>query len=686
MISKNIFRAYDIRGVYGKDLTDDVAKKVGMAFGTFTGKGAIGVGMDVRISGTALKKKLIEGLASVGCDVIDFGIVSTPMLSIMVKNKKLAGGVMITASHNPKEWNGFIMINSSGHFCSEGFGMEKIKGIIFDNSFAKSDKLGTVKEENPLQDYEKFVLPKIKLNKKLKVVVDAGNGSASCIASGMFRKLGCEVIAINDYHDGNFPSHIPDVTENALTALKEKVKESGADFGIAFDCDADRAAFIDEKGRYIGSGNTTIAIFSDYYLARSKGAKIVFDVCCSSSIEDFIRSKGGIPVINRVGHAFIVNRMIEEKAIFGGEYSNHLYFSDIYGFDDAIFAGLKMAEIVSEKGRLSGVADAVPRYHTSDVKEIHCPDEKKFEVIEKIREELKKSYKTVDLDGVKCFSEDGSFLIRASNTAPSIKLNAEARTEGSMRRLFDFGAQLIQKNLGGMKAVIVAAGVGTRLQQVIGNNQKVMLEYSGRPLLQRTIEMLKERGINEIIVVVGYQKEKIMDYFGDGRRFGVHIEYVFQKHPKGGTADATGYAKEKINDKFLLIYGDNIFDANTLDSLLAMSNDFDGVMCGKRVDNPSNYGILEIKDGRVMRIYEKPEIPVSNIANTGIFILPKEIFSAIEKTGLSPRGEYELTDSIQILIDKGLNIGCLVSSDFWSDPRNKEEIDQANAMMKNGNV
>lgn len=239
-----------------------------------------------------------------------------------------------------------------------------------------------------------------------------------------------------------------------------------------------------------------------------------------------------------------------------------------------------------------------------------------------------------------------------------------------------------------MRAVILAGGIGSRLQPVIGNgNSKVMLKYSDKPLLQRTIEILKEKSINEIVLVVSYQKEKIMNYFGDGSKFGVHIDYAFQKCPKGGTADAVSCAREKTNgEKFLLVYGDNIFHPNTLDNLLAAENGFDGIMCGKQVENPSNYGILEIQDGRVVKIHEKPENPPSNIANTGLFVLPKEIFSAIDKTELSSRGEYELTDSIQHLINQGKKIGCIIAKEFWYDPRNKEEIDEANSTIKNNEV
>ena len=447
--SRNIFRAYDIRGVYGKDLNEETAELVGKAFGTFVGKERIvGVGRDVRSSGLGLKRRLTEGLTSVGCDVIDFDMVTTPMLSIFVRNRQLDGAVMVTASHNPAEWNGFILINKSGHFCSEGMGMEEIRQIVLDKKFSETSKQGSVSREDGLEDYIDFILSKVKITRRLKVVLDPGNGSASLIAKKIFEKVGCEVVAINDYPDGNFPARAPDVIEDALAALKKKVVEARADIGIAFDCDVDRAAFIDEKGGYLGSGNITIALFADYYLSTNPARKIVFDVACSSAVEEFVRSRGGIPVVNRVGHAFIINRMIEENAIFGGEYSNHLYFSDIYGSDDAIFAGLKMAEILSKKNkRLSELVASVPRYPNA-IKEISCSDEKKFEVVENIKKRLEDDgYKILALDGVKVYTDKGAFLIRASNTTPAIKLSSEAKNDQDLRELSDFAKHLIEDEL-----------------------------------------------------------------------------------------------------------------------------------------------------------------------------------------------------------------------------------------------
>jgi len=446
---RNIFRAYDIRGVYGKDLNEETAELIGKAFGTFVGKEKIvGVGRDVRSSGPGLKGRLIEGLTSVGCDVINFDMVTTPMLSIFVRNRGLDGAVMVTASHNPAEWNGFIMINKSGHFCSEGMGMEQIRQIVLDETFSETSKQGSVSREDGLNDYVDFILSKVQIKRRMKVTLDPGNGSASLIAKQIFEKAGCEVVTINDYPDGNFPARAPDVIESALVALKKKVVEVGADIGIAFDCDVDRAAFIDEKGEYLGSGNITIALFADYYLSRSSARKIVFDVACSSAVEEFVRSKGGIPIVNRVGHAFIVNRMIEENALFGGEYSNHLYFSDIYGFDDAIFAGLKMVEILSNKDRkLSELVANVPRYPNT-IKEINCSDEKKFEVVENIKKRLQSGgHKVLDLDGVKVYTDTGAFLIRASNTAPAIKVSVEAKKDEDLRKLSDFAEHLVEEEL-----------------------------------------------------------------------------------------------------------------------------------------------------------------------------------------------------------------------------------------------
>ena len=235
-----------------------------------------------------------------------------------------------------------------------------------------------------------------------------------------------------------------------------------------------------------------------------------------------------------------------------------------------------------------------------------------------------------------------------------------------------------------MKAVILSAGMGRRMKPIIGEDkQKTMVEYSNKPLLQRTIEIIKNHNITDIVIVVHYMKEHIMDHFGNGSKFGVNIEYVVQENPRGGTADAVRCVKEKINDdKFLLIYGDNIFDPEILDEILKKQTHFDGVLCGKQIANPQKFGIMQVDGLHVKKIIEKPEVPPSNLALTGLFVLPKNIFGAIEKTKISTRGEYELTESIQILIDQGLDFGFVMTGSYWYDPRDKEEMEKAGEDIK----
>jgi dTDP-glucose pyrophosphorylase len=233
-----------------------------------------------------------------------------------------------------------------------------------------------------------------------------------------------------------------------------------------------------------------------------------------------------------------------------------------------------------------------------------------------------------------------------------------------------------------MKAIILAAGMGTRLRPIIGEGKsKTMLEYAKQPLLLRTIDALRERNITEITMVVNYVKEQIMDFFGDGSKFGVKINYVVQPNAKGGTADALRYAKND-DEKFLVIYGDNIFDYRILDELMKVEKNFDGVLCCKSVRKPQMFGVLEVENNLVKRITEKSPNPPSNLALAGIFVLPNEIFSAIDETKISPRGEYELTDSIQILINRGRKIGYMRVNGYWLDPASKEDILRAQQLVK----
>jgi phosphomannomutase len=448
--TQNIFRAYDIRGIYGRDITEETAELIGRAFGTFIGSGkSIAVSRDFRNSGDSLKKGFISGLTSVGCNVMDIGITTTPMMYFAVRKYRLDGGVSVTASHNPAEWNGFKMTKEGGILCSEGFGMEEIKNIFLERKF-NEDEVGKVEKKEITHDYEEFILSKIKNKRKLNIVLDPGNGAACFIAENLFKKAGHNVVVINGKPDGSFPSRPSDPTEDNVDKLKEAVLRERADLGIAFDGDVDRAAFVDNTGKYVPSGNITIPILSEYYLNKNKTGKIVFDICCSSFVEEFIRKHNGIPIHSKVGHSFIMNTLITEGAVFGGEYSNHLYFSEIFGFDDALFAGLKISEIVaSGNKKFSEIIAEIPHYPTSGVEEIPCDDDEKFKVVQRVGEILRKEgYRIIGIDGIKAFDKnDDWMLIRGSNTLPVIKINSEAKKEYRMRELFEHAKKIVKSEV-----------------------------------------------------------------------------------------------------------------------------------------------------------------------------------------------------------------------------------------------
>ncbi len=449
-ILKKNFRSGDIRGVYGKDLNEDTAKNIGKAYGTFIGGRDVFVGRDFRTSSKSLSKSLIDGLISVGCNVIDLGEVTSPVLYFAVAKNGNNGGIMVTASHNPPEWNGFKLCNQDGSLIVEGFGMENVFEIFASGKFLNNGKIGNVSSNVKIIDeYIDFVSGKIKANKKLKIVIDTGNGTGVLVAPKIFTKLGHEIILINEQPDGTFPSRPSDPKNGHLTKLKEEVLKNNADFGVAYDGDADRIGVIDESGDFIGNGNVMIMIFSKMYLESNPGSKIVFDICCSSAVEEYIRTNGGIPLVNRVGHGHIVNRMIKENAIFGGEFSNHLYFSDMFNFDDAVYASMKISELLSgTQMKLSDIVSLLPKYPNTDIFEIKCSDHLKFNVVDAVKNKIKKNgMKTLDIDGVKVFSDNGWALIRASNTQPVIKINAESNTYEDANRILENHAKIVQEEV-----------------------------------------------------------------------------------------------------------------------------------------------------------------------------------------------------------------------------------------------
>ena len=430
-MKESIFREYDIRGIYGKDFTAEDSEKIGKGFGTFLGKNKkVVVGRDVRVSSKEIRDFFISGIVSTGCNVIDIGLVPTPILYFATIHLKADAGVMITASHNPPEWNGLKFVRGNGQFIF-GKEMEKIKDMVLNEKFEETKERGKVEfYENIFKDYSEFVLSKVKIERKLKIVLDTSNSVCGLFAPKILEMAGCEVKVINEELDGRFPAHLPEPTEENLKELSKRVLEENADFGAGFDGDGDRVVFVDEKGRIISDGNPIIILFANQILKKQKNAKIVFDICCSSIVKEFIEKNGGIPIITRVGHVFIKDKLMKENAVFGGEYSNHFYFSETFHFDDGIFACLKMAEIISGNKKLSEMVDSIPKYFTKYNWNFECSDEKKFEVVEKLKEKLKEEgFNILELDGVKAIFKDGWIVWRASNTQPQIKVYVEAKTK-----------------------------------------------------------------------------------------------------------------------------------------------------------------------------------------------------------------------------------------------------------------
>lgn len=449
-IPEHIFRAYDIRGVYGEEITEKAAMWIGRAFGTYiggTGKRLV-VGRDVRLSGQRLEAALIKGLLSTGCHVQDIEVVPTPVLYFAIVHYVKDGGVMVTASHNPGDWNGFKLCRERGLLCGQGMGMEEVKEMVVTKRFRSGPQGKLEKHVEAMIDYMNFVLGKVEIERKLKVAVDPGNGACSLAAPRLFKEAGLEVVAINAEPDGTFPAHQPEPTEETLRELGEVVVREEADFGVGYDGDGDRALLIDDGGRVI-PGDIALIVLARYYLDRHKGAGILYEVSCSSAVEEVIEACGGKPVVSRVGHAYIMDKMIRENIILAGEVSSHLYFADVYGFDDALYAGLKIAEILSKTDKkLSEIVDSIPHYPTIPVKTYECPDDKKFKVVERLAKELKEmGCKIVTIDGVKVIEPDGWFLIRPSNTLPQIKMKAEAKTEEKLRRLTAFAERKILEKI-----------------------------------------------------------------------------------------------------------------------------------------------------------------------------------------------------------------------------------------------
>jgi phosphomannomutase/phosphoglucomutase len=362
-IEESIFREYDIRGLVDSQLQDDVVERIASAFATVflrEQKKKIAVGMDGRPSSKRIKDIVVSTLARYGLNILDIGLVPTPVLYYAVFQLNLGGGIIITASHNPPEYNGFKAL--VGKEAQSGAQIREIYDIASSQNFP-AQKYGSVESLDIISDYLQTILRDIRLEKKIKVVVDGGNGTGGITALPLYRKLNADVIDLFCEVDGSFPNHHPDPTKEAnLRDLIEKVKQTGADIGIAFDGDADRIGVVDPNGTIIW-GDQLMIIFARDILAKNPGRKIISEVKASEVLYEEIRKYGGIPIMWKTGHSLIKKKIFQENAIFAGEMSGHIFFNDRwFGFDDAVYAGARLLEILSQsKKSLTEIIQDIPR-------------------------------------------------------------------------------------------------------------------------------------------------------------------------------------------------------------------------------------------------------------------------------------------------------------------------------------
>ncbi len=421
-----IFRAYDIRGVYPDEFDEKMALKVGKAYATHTRYDSVAVGCDARLSSPSIKAALIRGLVSSGVNVFDVGMVTTPMLYFSRVFFECDGALMVTASHNPPEYNGVKM-------CKEEFAMlpEEIQilyRLISEGVYRKGK--GDIHKRDVLVPYLNFLKEKVAFERKLKLVIDGGNGTAGLVAGRLFREIGCEVVSIYCQPDGNFPNHVPDPTiPESVSDLRNKVIVYNADLGIAYDGDGDRVIFVDDRGNDL-CADEALALLAREVLYRKRGAKVLCDVKCSRTLTDDVKRHGGKPIVYRTGHTFIRRKMIEDMIPIAGEASGHVYYNEI-GFDDGIFASLKMVEMLASKThkKLSALRKTLPEYVSTPTIKIDCGDDEKFEIVKKLKKDFAAEYDVITIDGVRVEFDYGWGLVRASNTEPVLTLRFEAKTK-----------------------------------------------------------------------------------------------------------------------------------------------------------------------------------------------------------------------------------------------------------------
>ena len=439
-----IFREYDIRGVADSDLTDDVVLNIGKAYGTYlkrADKKIISLGRDCRVSSPRIYKSFSKGVLSTGLQIVDIGFATTPCLYFSIEHLKTDGGVMITGSHNPPDQNGLkLCIGSASLFGSE---IQKLKQLIEQNDFETGS--GKITEQAVLADYQACIESKFKFKRKIKLVVDCGNGMTGLIAPALFEHFGHQVTKLFVEPDGRFPNHPADPSDpENLKDLIQTVRREKAEVGIAFDGDGDRVGIVDHEGNIV-PGDKLLILYSRAILKENPGATVIADVKCSDLLFKDIEAHGGRAIMWKTGHSLIKAKMKEEGALLAGEMSGHMFFKHRwFGFDSGIYAACRVLEILDqERKSIPELLLDVPATSATPEIRVPCPDDLKFGLIKRAVEYFKTKYRVIDIDGARVEFPDGWGLVRASNTQPVLVMRFEAKSETRLKEI----RQLIEEKV-----------------------------------------------------------------------------------------------------------------------------------------------------------------------------------------------------------------------------------------------
>jgi phosphomannomutase / phosphoglucomutase len=436
-ISKDIFRAYDIRGIVETALTPDAVELIGQAFATEAlsqDQKTIVIGRDGRLSSPELATRLSKGLRAGGCDVIDIGMVPTPVLYYATHKLKTGTGIMVTGSHNPPQYNGLKMLIAGNTL--HGDGIQALYRIIIEDRLNKGE--GTHREHNILPDYLDTIVSDIKLERPLNIAVDCGNGVAGVCATELFTRLGCKVTELFCEVDGNFPNHHPDPSKpENLADLQQAIKDKNLDLGLAFDGDGDRVGILDDKARILWADRQMMLYAADV-LKRKPGAQIIFDIKSTSNLETVIKNLGGEPLMWKTGHSFIKAKMKETGAELAGEMSGHIFFKERwFGFDDGLYSAARMLEIVSQYDQPSStIFDTLPDSINTPELQILFDEGEHYKFMHKfIDESIFEDATTNTIDGIRVNFADGWGLVRPSNTTPCLVLRFEASDQHNLKKI-----------------------------------------------------------------------------------------------------------------------------------------------------------------------------------------------------------------------------------------------------------